>query len=160
MNGHLRTLKLVQLLPNGCLVLGCQPCPGFIGPSVVVVGLRDFDVIVEPDNLFQRYSNIISFSGFIPSCVPFHEQNWWENTFFSLSSSTVGRKLSFRSRYRFFSSFCFFSSAGLCSANRLRTLYSIHWSYLAIFYPQQRRIDAFYLQTRQLQRSDRILLTF
>lgn len=32
--------------------------------------------------------------------------------FFSFSSSTVGRKLSFRSRYRFFSSFCFFSSAG------------------------------------------------
>lgn len=32
--------------------------------------------------------------------------------FFSLSSSTVGRKLSLRSRYRFFSSFCFFSSAG------------------------------------------------
>lgn len=58
MNGHLRTLKLVQLLPNGCLVLRSQPRPGFVGPSVVVVGLRDFDVVVEPDDLFDKESNI------------------------------------------------------------------------------------------------------
>lgn len=82
------------------------------------MSLRNFDVVVEPDNLIRRKRNPSFRSVSSNTFIPIKEKETKDITFFSLSSSTVGRKLSFRSRYRFFSSFCFFSSAGLCSANR------------------------------------------
>jgi len=50
-DGHFGGLELVQLLANGGLVLRRQSCPRLVRPSIVVVGLRDLDVVVEPDDL-------------------------------------------------------------------------------------------------------------
>lgn len=50
-DGHFGGLELVQLLANGGLVLWRQSCPRLVRPPIVVVGLRDLDVVVEPDDL-------------------------------------------------------------------------------------------------------------
>lgn len=50
-HGHLGTFELVQLLPDGSLVLGGESRPRFVRPSIVVVRLRHLDVIVEADDL-------------------------------------------------------------------------------------------------------------
>lgn len=50
-DGHFGGLELVQLLPNGGLVLWRQSCPRLVRPAIVVVGLRNLDVVVESDDL-------------------------------------------------------------------------------------------------------------
>lgn len=48
---HLGAFELVQLLPDGGLVLRGEPRPRFVRPPVVIVGLRHLDVVVKADDL-------------------------------------------------------------------------------------------------------------
>ena len=51
---HLTRLEIVQLLPDGRLVLGRQPGPGFVSAAVVLVTRRHLNVVVEFDDLKRR----------------------------------------------------------------------------------------------------------
>ena len=51
-NLHLGALEVVEFLPDGGLVSGREPRPGFVGVAIVIDGLRDLDVIVEADDAF------------------------------------------------------------------------------------------------------------
>lgn len=44
---HLRRLEIVQLLSDGCLVLGSESGPRFVRSSVVFMTRGNFDVVVE-----------------------------------------------------------------------------------------------------------------
>ena len=51
MHVHLVGLVVVELLPDGRLVLGRQPRPRLVGAPVVLVARRHLDVVVELDDL-------------------------------------------------------------------------------------------------------------
>jgi hypothetical protein len=51
MDVHLGGLVVVELLPDVGLVLGGEPGPGLVSPSVILVTRSHLDVVVEFDNL-------------------------------------------------------------------------------------------------------------
>ena len=121
MHRHLLRLVIVQFFPNMSLVLGRQPGPGLVCSPVVLVGRGNFNVVIELNNLKRetiRLSNNFSDSSHCNE-DPVSEIKV-ELTFLFLSSSTVGLKLSFRSRYRFFSSRSFFIASLSISKMRFR----------------------------------------
>ena len=70
MHVHLVGLEVVELLPDGGLVLGGQPCPGLVRPSVVLVAGGHLDVVVEFDDLGRNICTLsASRDGEIP--LPF-----------------------------------------------------------------------------------------
>lgn len=65
--------------------------------------------------------------------------------FFSLSSSTVGRKLSLRNKYLFFSSFCFFSSAGDWPTNQIET--ACYKKYVRLHFLYKKRLRTLFIDS-------------
>ena len=93
MNWHLLGLVVIQFFPNAGFVFRCKSSPRFISPPVILVCRGHLYVVIELDYLKLSRHEFPSFSS---SNILL--------TFLFLSSSTVGRKLSLRSRYLFFSS--------------------------------------------------------
>lgn len=55
-HSHFWALKFVQFFSYSSFVFGCEPCPWFIGPTIIVVCLCHFDIIVETyDFLFLEF---------------------------------------------------------------------------------------------------------
>ena len=94
MNWHLLGLVVIQFFPNAGFVFRCQSGPGFVCPPVILVCGGHLYVVIELDYLKLSRHKFPSFSSPIDILL----------TFLFLSSSTVGLKLSLRSRYLFFSS--------------------------------------------------------
>ncbi len=108
---HLIGLVVVELLPDGGLVLWRQARPRFVCAAVVLVTGGHLDVVVEFDNLWQKKERLFGHEMHSTGEKKILLLMQPEGTFLFLSSSTVGRKLSFLRRYRFFSSRSFFSSS-------------------------------------------------
>lgn len=50
-NFHFWALELIQLLTNGCFVLGCKSRPGFISTAIILVGLSYLNIVIKSDDL-------------------------------------------------------------------------------------------------------------
>lgn len=57
-HSHFGALKFVQFFSYSSFVFGCEPCPWFIGSTIIVVCLCHFNIIVETyDFLFFEFVN-------------------------------------------------------------------------------------------------------
>ena len=54
MNHHLGALEIVELLPDGGLLLRREPRPRSVGSPVVILSVGHFDIVVEPYDLLRQ----------------------------------------------------------------------------------------------------------